>query len=94
MCSVMQRDGTLCYTRRSASRPVASPSLQGSNDARTLSSADEAWGSGQLGHAVRLMPPAYVKPYLKRGKIYAADAAAPITPCLGSQISKPRVAIL
>jgi transposase len=29
-----------------------------------------------LGHAVRLMPPAYVKPYVKRGKNDAADAEA------------------
>lgn len=30
----------------------------------------------ELGHAVRLMPPAYVKPYVKRGKTDAADAEA------------------
>ncbi len=29
-----------------------------------------------LGHEVRLMPPAYVKPYVKRGKTDAGDAAA------------------
>ncbi len=29
-----------------------------------------------LGHAVRLMPPAYVKPYVKRGKTDASDAEA------------------
>ena len=29
-----------------------------------------------LGHDVRLMPPAYVKPYVKRSKTDAADAAA------------------
>jgi len=29
-----------------------------------------------LGHAVRLMPPAYVKPYVKRGKTDAGDAEA------------------
>src|SRR5690242_4544083 len=29
-----------------------------------------------LGHEVRLLPPAYVKPYVKRGKTDAADAAA------------------
>ena len=29
-----------------------------------------------LGHAVRLMPPAYVKPYVKRQKNDAADAEA------------------
>jgi len=27
-----------------------------------------------LGHQVKLMPPAYVKPYVKRGKTDAADA--------------------
>lgn len=34
------------------------------------------WGReiGALGHQVRLMPPAYVKPYVKRGKTDAADA--------------------
>ena len=30
----------------------------------------------QLGHAVRLLPPQYVKPYVKRGKNDAADAEA------------------
>lgn len=36
------------------------------------------WGRvlTQLGHDVRLMPPAYVKPYVKRQKNDAADAAA------------------
>lgn len=29
-----------------------------------------------IGHEVRLMPPAYVKPYVKRGKTDAADAGA------------------
>ena len=29
-----------------------------------------------LGHTVRMMPPAYVKPYVKRGKTDAADAEA------------------
>lgn len=29
-----------------------------------------------LGHAVRMVPPAYVKPYVKRGKTDAADAEA------------------
>jgi putative transposase len=32
----MQRDGTLRYIEGSAPRPVAPPSQQGSNDARTL----------------------------------------------------------
>lgn len=31
---------------------------------------------GALGHEVRLMPPAYVRPYVKRGKTDAADAEA------------------
>jgi transposase len=30
----------------------------------------------KLGHTVRLMPPAYVKPYVKRGKTDIADAEA------------------
>src|SRR6201747_788172 len=30
----------------------------------------------KLGHEVRLMPPAYVKPYVKRGKSDAGDAEA------------------
>jgi transposase len=31
---------------------------------------------GRLGHAVRLMPPAYVKPFVKRQKNDAADVEA------------------
>jgi transposase len=31
---------------------------------------------GKLGHAVRLLPPAYVKPFVKRQKNDAADAEA------------------
>ncbi|MBB5986669.1 transposase [Sphingobium sp. B1D3A] len=44
----------------------------------------EAWASAQywprelmkLGHEVRLMPPAYVKSYMKRGKTDATEAKA------------------
>jgi transposase len=38
----------------------------------------------RLGHAVRLMPPAYVKAYVKRGKTDAADAEA-----IGEAVSRP-----
>jgi transposase len=36
------------------------------------------WGREliKLGHTIKLMPPAYVKPYVKRGKTDAADAEA------------------
>lgn len=36
------------------------------------------WGRRlqEIGHYVRLMPPSYVKPYVKCGKTDAADAAA------------------
>ncbi|SDL38937.1 Transposase [Aliiruegeria lutimaris] len=36
------------------------------------------WGRelGRLGHNVRLMPPSYVKPYVRRGKTDHADAEA------------------
>lgn len=36
------------------------------------------WGRRlqEMGHVVRLMPPSYVKPYVKRGKTDAADAEA------------------
>lgn len=37
-----------------------------------------------LGHEVRLMPPAYVKPYVKRGKTDAADAEA-----IAEAVSRP-----
>jgi len=37
-----------------------------------------------FGHQVRLMPPAYVKPYVKRGKTDAGDAEA-----IGEAVSRP-----
>ncbi len=44
------------------------------------------WGREliKLGHTVRLMPPAYVKPYVKRGKTDAADAEA-----IAEAVSRP-----
>jgi transposase len=36
----------------------------------------------KLGHEVRLMPPAYVKPYVKRGKTDANDAEAVTRPTM------------
>ena len=38
----------------------------------------------RLGHEVKLMPPAYVKPYVKRGKSDAADAEAILRSCNAS----------
>jgi hypothetical protein len=38
----------------------------------------------KLGHTVKLMPPAYVKPYVKRGKNDAADAEA-----IAEAVSRP-----
>jgi transposase len=40
----------------------------------------------KLGHTVRLMPPAYVKPYVKRGKTDAADAEA-----IAEAVTRPTV---
>jgi len=41
-------------------------------------SSSHFWGLeiARFGHSVKLMPPAYVKPYAKRGKTDAADADA------------------
>jgi len=62
----------------------------------------EAYGSAhhwarelkRLGHDVRLMPPQYVKPYVKRGKNDANDAEAiceaePARPCALSPSRQP-----
>jgi transposase len=38
----------------------------------------------ELGHEVRLMPPAYVKPYVRRQKNDLADAAA-----IGEAVTRP-----
>src|SRR5215472_10893516 len=38
----------------------------------------------ELGHEVRLMPPSYVAPYVKRGKTDAADAAG-----IGEAVTRP-----
>ena len=43
----------------------------------------------KLGHEVRLMPPAYVKPYVKRGKTDAADAEAVCRQCGSCPLSHP-----
>jgi transposase len=40
----------------------------------------------RLGHEVKLMPPAYVKPYVKRGKSDIADAEA-----ICEAVSRPRM---
>ena len=39
-----------------------------------------------LGHTVRLMPPAYVKPYVKRQKNDMADAEAELCRRLGDEV--------
>ena len=43
----------------------------------------------KLGHTVRLMPPAYVKPYVKRGKTDAADAEA-----IAEAVTRPTMRLL
>jgi transposase len=48
-----------------------------SGDCRTSEGSTFAYGILKtLGHTVRLMPPAYVKPYVKRQKNDATDAEA------------------
>ena len=44
-----------------------------------------------LGHTVRLMPPAYVKPYVKRHKNDAADAEAICEAALRGGLAQPGV---
>jgi transposase len=72
--------GQVVITRRLARREVLAffaklkPCLVGLEACATA----HHWAReiGQLGHTVRLMPPVYVKAYVKRGKTDAADAAA------------------
>ena len=54
------------------------PSLVGSEMCIRDSSSAHYWSREltALGHQVKLMPPSYVKPYVKRGKSDAADAEA------------------
>src|SRR5829696_6743277 len=51
------------------------------------------WGREltRLGHTVKLMPPAYVKPYVKRGKTDAADAEAIAEAALSLKDTEPTV---
>ena len=44
---------------------------------------------GAMGHAARLMPPHYVKPYVKRGKTDAADAEA-----IAEAVARPTMRIV
>ena len=48
------------------------------------------WGREltRLGHTVKLMPPAYVKPYVKRGKTDAADASMEEVSTIGLDLAK------
>ncbi len=49
------------------------------------------WGRllGKLGHEVRLMPPVYVKPYVKRNKSDAIDAGRPDMRFVAGQDGRP-----
>jgi transposase len=57
--------------------PLAASSCQ-AGGCRTACATAHFWARElrSLGHDVRLMPPQYVKAYVKRGKNDAADAAA------------------
>ena len=58
--------------------PISSRSWRPAGWGWRLAEAAHHWAReiAALGHEVRLMPPAYVKPYVERGKNDAADAAA------------------
>ena len=62
--------------------------------ARTVRSTGETWPVARsvsaLGHEVRLMPPVYVKAYLRRQKNDAADAEA-ICEAVRRQIGRAHV---
>ena len=62
-------------TSTASARPPNKWMFSGSRSS-TTSAAGELAGYQALGHTVRLMPPAYVKPYVKRQKNDAADAEA------------------
>ena len=73
-------DGTVAVRRRLRRRDVPGflaglpPCLVGIEASRSA----HYWGRelAALGHTVKLMPPSYVKPYVKRNKNDAADAEA------------------
>ncbi|MFC6496454.1 IS110 family transposase [Gemmobacter lanyuensis] len=73
-------DGRVCVRRKLRRAEVAaffgelSPCLVGME--ACASSHFWAREIARLGHEVKLMPPAYVKPYVKRGKTDASDAEA------------------
>src|SRR5262249_5598018 len=65
-------------SQRSLQACIASLPLQSSWMSKTYLKSDHFNGGGSqsVGHRVRLMPPAYVKPYVKRQKNDMADAEA------------------
>lgn len=64
----LRRSQLLAYFQKRPPCLIGMEACAGSHD----------WGRRleEMGHDVRLMPPSYVKPYVKRGKTDAADAAA------------------